>query len=192
MLIPCAPHNPRYGARIFKPSRPPMFIDGVNERSGIERDMRLPKGRAERKVMEDKMKKEICFLIGLLLPSGAGATVVDVVTRPVATGGGASLLVFNYNENGRAWIEEKDTNGFSRDNATQYLHYHLPGLRFNAATREIQYGRVTCATVVPMGFGYGVFKTGRCNLSAVHSSRSYESDDGLQSTEFENVLMEVR
>ena len=82
--------------------------------------------------------------------------------------------------------------GFLGTTPLRYLHYHLPGLRFNAATREIQYGQVTCATVVPMGFGYGVFKTGRCNLSSVRSSRSYELDDGLQSTEFENVLMEVR
>lgn len=138
------------------------------------------------------MKKEICVLLAVLLPSSAGATVVDVVTRPIATGGGASLLVLNYNETGRAWIEEKDTNGFSRDNGTEWLHYHLRGLRFDPSTRAIRYGQVTCANVLPMGLVYGVYKTGRCNLSAVRSSRSHETDDGLQSTEFENVLMEVR
>jgi hypothetical protein len=141
--------------------------------------------------MEHKMRTEALFLLAMLIPSSAGATVIDVVSRPIATGGGASLLVFNYSENGRAWIEEKDTNGFSRDSATQFLHYDLRGLRFDPGTREIRFGQVTCANVVPMGLGYGVYKTGRCNLSAVRSFRSYESDDGLQSTDFENVLMEV-
>lgn len=137
------------------------------------------------------MKREVLLLLAMCLPSSAIAAVIDVVSRPIATGGGASLLVFNYNENGLAWIEEKDTKGFSRDSATQFLHFHLWGLRFDPETREIRFGRVTCANVIPMGFGYGVYKTGRCNLSAVRSSRSYESDDGLQSTDFENVLMEV-
>lgn len=138
------------------------------------------------------MKKIVLCLSTLLMSSAASASVVHVTSRPIAMGGGASYLVFNYNENGRAWIEEKDTNGYSEGSATSYLHYHLPGLRFNPATREILYGRVACANVVPMAMGYSVYNTGRCDLRAVRSSRRYESDEGIGSTEFENILMDLR
>lgn len=137
------------------------------------------------------MKTIALCVSALLMSSAANAAVVHVTTRPIAMGGGASSLVFNYNENGRAWIEEKDTNGYSEGSATSYLHYHLPGLRFNPATREIMFGRVVCANVVPMAMGYSVYKTGRCDLHAVRSSRRYETDEGIGSTELENIVMDV-
>jgi hypothetical protein len=137
------------------------------------------------------MKKLVMALLPLLITHSAYAAVVNVVKRPIAMGGGASYLVFNYNENGRAWIEEKDTNGFSEGNGNEFLHYHLSGLRFNPATREIMFGKIACANVVSMGLGYGVYNTGRCSLSSIKSSRSHETDDGTETTDFETIVMDV-
>jgi hypothetical protein len=138
------------------------------------------------------MKNITLCITSLLMSSAANAGVVTVATHPIPIGGNALYLVFNYNDRGRAWIEEKDTNGPSSDFETRSLHFHLPGLRFDGATREILYGRAVCAKVVPMGFGYSVYSTGQCVLSTVRSSRSYETDDGTKTSEFETVLMSVR
>ncbi len=137
------------------------------------------------------MTKIVLCIASLLISSAANARVMTVATHPIAMGGSVLSLVFNYNGNGRAWIEEKDTNGPSMDYEMQSLHYHLPGLRFDKITRKIIYGRVVCAEVVSMGLGYGVYNTGKCDLATVRRSRNYETDGGTQSKYFETVLMSV-
>ncbi len=138
------------------------------------------------------MKRLLLFAIPLFISSIANAAVIHVATRPVAMGGGASLLVFNYNENGRAWIEETDYNGYTEGGAVSNPHYHLPGLHFDPTTREIVYGRVVCANVVPIALGFSVYKTGRCELRAMPGWRAAETDAGLSTTRLETIEMDVR
>jgi hypothetical protein len=136
--------------------------------------------------------KRYLLLFAALVPGVANASILHIATRPIAMGGGASSLAFNYSENGRAWIEERDTNGLSDDAGLEYLHYHLPGLRFDPSSRKIVYGRVVCASVTPMAFGFSVENTGQCVLSVVVSSRPHEVNDVVSTIEFETILMDVR
>jgi hypothetical protein len=115
-------------------------------------------------LMGGKMKKHLLSAIFLLGSTAADASVVPVVTRPIEMGGGASSLVFNFDEIGGAWVEERDEHGFSQGDWTTFPRFPVPQLRFDAASRQILFGRVVCANVVPMAAGYGVMNTGRCRL----------------------------
>jgi hypothetical protein len=132
------------------------------------------------------MKKlAICLMLSLQ-PISADAGVVQVVTRPVAMGGGADYLAFNYDEFGKAWVEERDQNGYTSGDWTTFPRFELPTLRFDAASRQILFGRVVCANVVSMAAGFAVVNTGRCKL------RSSIRDMGPAGPRLENVVMEVR
>jgi hypothetical protein len=131
--------------------------------------------------------KKIAIAAFLLLASGAAqAGVVPVATRPIEMGGGAAYLAFNYNESGEAWVEERDYNGYTSGDWTTYPKFPLPTLRFDSATRQILFGRLVCANVVPMAAGFSVVNTGRCRL---HSTIR---DLGPEGPRLESVTMEIR
>jgi hypothetical protein len=132
------------------------------------------------------MKKLTLSFLLLLASSAAEAGVVNVATRPIEMGGGATWLMFNYDEAGAAWIEERDANGYTSGDWTTYPKFPVDRLRFDPAGRQILFGRVVCATVVPMAAGTGVINTGHCKLrSAIH-------DLGPDGPRLESITMEVR
>lgn len=132
------------------------------------------------------MKKLALCLILLSAPAMAEAKVVHVATRPIEMGGGAIWLAFNYDDLGNAWVEARDANGYTSGDWTTYPKFALPTLRFDPASRQILFGRVVCANVVPMAAGFGVINTGRCKL------RSHIQDHGSEGPRIETVDMEVR
>jgi hypothetical protein len=112
------------------------------------------------------MRRFAHILFAFLASGAAQAGVVRVATHPVQMGGGANYVVFNYDETGAAWIETRDSNGYSTGNWTTYPKFPLPTLRFDPTTREIVFGKVICANVVSMATGFSVVSTGRCQLHA--------------------------
>jgi hypothetical protein len=132
------------------------------------------------------MQKFVLCALLLAAPGVARAGVVDIVTRPIEMGGGATYLAFNYNEVGDAWVEERDDNGYTSGDWTTFPRFPLRGLRFDPVSRHISFGRVVCANVAPMAGGFGVFNTGRCRL---HSAIR---DLGAEGPRLESVTMEVR
>ncbi len=132
------------------------------------------------------MKKVLLIAALLSAPSLAEAGVIQVATRPIEMGGGAAYLMFNYNEAGDAWVEERDYNGYTSGDWVTNPKFPVRGLRFDPSTRQILLGRVVCATVVPMAAGFGVMKTGRCRLS------SSIRDFGPDGPRLESVVLEVR
>lgn len=130
--------------------------------------------------------KRVAILAAILLaPAAAAASVVHVTTREIEMGGGAAYLVFNYDDGGDAWVEERDYNGFTSGDWTTTPKFALPKLRFDPASRQILYGAIVCAKVVPMATSYSVYATGRCRL---HSSIRDLGPDGPR---LESVDMEV-
>lgn len=132
------------------------------------------------------MKKLVIYLALMLAPTVAEAGIISVATRPIEMGGGATWLMFGYDDTGAAWIEEKDMNGYTSGDWTTYPKFRLDRLRFDPASRRILFGRVVCATVVPMAAGESVVETGRCLL---HSSIR---DMGPGGPRLETIVMEVR
>ncbi len=122
----------------------------------------------------------------LLVCSAAEAAVVNIVTHPIQMGGGATYLVFNYNATGAAWVEERDNNGYTEGGWTAYPRFPVDKLRFDPASRQILFGGVICAQVVPMALGTSVANTGACRL---HSSIR---DMGPGGPRLESIVMEVR
>lgn len=131
------------------------------------------------------MKKLLLALCAVFAASAADAGVISVATRPIEMGGGATWLMFNYDESGAAWIEERDMNGYTSGDWTTYPKFALPTLRFDPASRQILFGRTVCAHVTPMAAGTGVFNTGRCEL---HSSIR---DLGPGAPRLETIVMNV-
>ncbi|QGM98577.1 hypothetical protein [Methylocystis parvus] len=129
--------------------------------------------------------KRLVFLL-FLASSAAEAAVVPVVTRPIEMGGGATWLMFNYDETGAAWIEEKDMNGYTAGDWTTYPKFPLDKLRFDPASRQIFFGRTVCAHVVPMAAGTSVMNTGHCVL------RSNIQDTGPGGPRLESITLEIR
>lgn len=132
------------------------------------------------------MNKFILCAALLLSSNIAEAGVVHVATRPIAMGGGAALLVFEFNALGAAWIEERDYNGYSEGGVILRPKFGLPGLRFDPVTAQIMYGPVVCARVVPMAAGYSVYKTGRCRLGTM------VADHPPTGVRLEQIVMAVR
>ncbi|WP_424362666.1 hypothetical protein [Methylocystis parvus] len=132
------------------------------------------------------MKKLAISLALVLASHAAEAGVVPVATRPIEMGGGATWLMFGYDNNGGAWIEEMDMNGYTSGDWTTYPKFPLARLRFDPASRQILFGRVVCANVVPMAAGTSVINTGRCRL---HSSIRDMGPDGPR---LESIVMDVR
>jgi len=94
--------------------------------------------------------------------------------------------VFNYNKFGHALVGEIGYNGCSQYDWTSILRFPAPKLRFNPVSREIPFGRVVCANVVPMVAEFSVYTTERCKL------RSSIRDYGDEGPCLETVTMEVR
>ncbi|WP_442753435.1 hypothetical protein ACNHKD_10510 [Methylocystis sp. JAN1] len=132
------------------------------------------------------MKKAAISLALMLASNVAEAGVVSVATRPIEMGGGASWLMFAYDESGAAWIEERDTNGYTSGDWTTYPKFPLDRLRFDPASGQILFGRIVCAHVVPMAAGTSVVNTGRCIL------RSSIRDLGPDGPRLETITMDVR
>lgn len=132
------------------------------------------------------MKKLAIFLALILASNAAEAGVISVATRPIEMGGGATWLMFAYDDAGAAWIEERDMNGYTSGDWTTYPKFQLEKLRYDPASRQILFGHVVCANVVPMAAGTSVINTGRCRL---HSSIRDMGPDGPR---LESIVMDVR
>lgn len=131
--------------------------------------------------------KKLAISLALILGANASkADVVPVASRAIEMGGGATWLMFGYDDTGAAWIEEKDMNGYTSGDWTTYPRFSLAGLRFDPARRQILFGRVACANVVPMAAGESVVNTGRCRL------RATIRDMGPDGPRLESISMEVR
>jgi hypothetical protein len=132
------------------------------------------------------MKTSVICLALMLTPNLAAAGAISVATRPIEMGGGATWLMFNYDETGAAWIEERDMNGYTSGDWVTYPKFPLGNLRYDPASRQILFGRTVCAHVAPMAAGTGVFNTGRCVL------RSNIRDMGPGAPRLESIVMDVR